>query len=146
MPQPFAPRIIYPATTGTVLDLDLGQDYWLPSSRTIGGSGISAAGVPESYIVRRDELLQVTLRFYEKDWPFVRDFVAWAQENAATFDWYPDRRNLNQKYVVYLDSPMIGEDLQPRRASWDSAVYEIDLILRNSVVDVEFDILAWPNV
>ncbi len=139
----FAPKFIYPSGGGTTLTIDTPQGYWEPESSGIGGSDTSAAGVPEAYEIRRDELLHIQLRFTETEWPDVRDFIVWAQTNAATFDYYPDQAS-GTNYECYLEVPKIDQGFKPSRFS-DPAYYQLDIIIRKADGTV-FDIKAWPNV
>jgi len=143
MSLPFAPKIVYPHGGGTTLTLDTPMGYWEPESKGIGGSDLSAAGIPEAFQIRRDELLHVRLRFTESEWSDVRDFIVWAQTNAQTFDFYPDQGS-GTNYECYLHAPELREGFRPSRMS-DPAFYELTIVLRKADGTV-FDVKAWPNV
>ena len=102
---------------------------WDRSTPTVGGSRTSAAGVPASYIVRRDHVLRVTLRFYETEWENVHAMIAWGQL-AETLLWYPDANVAGTSFEVYLDSPLAGEDIAPSRSSDYPRTMEVTVSLR----------------
>lgn len=101
---------------------------WNPSDEPIGGARISAAGVPASYIVRRDALLELTLRFTEAEWPTVRALVAFGQ-SGQEIAWYPDAAEVTS-FSVYLHAPAAGERWGPTRSADFPRVFELTLTLR----------------
>jgi hypothetical protein len=127
MPLPHRSRFV-----GTGLDVTIALPVrpWRPSSPTIGGREISAAGVPASYIVRRDNVLLMRLRFEEQDWPDVLSVLEYGQSDRV-LTWYPDAGEATS-HEVYLEHPAAGEDILPERqtegADW---VLELDIALRS---------------
>jgi len=103
---------------------------WTPISRGIGGSEVSAAGVPAAYEVRRDRLQRVTLRVLEDEWEQVEAWLAWAQATAQPFKWRFDQDNPATEYTVYLDAPAMGDPIEPQRSADDGSVLEITIDLR----------------
>ena len=132
------PKVVYGhGPTPTTLQFTYPQRLWTPSTSTVGGTNTSAAGVVESFVIRRDQLLDVRLVFTELEWLAVQAWIAWAQDNADVFDFYPDRTG-GKKYTCYLESPKVGEEVLPERGEY-SPTYEITLKLRTSNAE-QFDV------
>src|SRR5688500_20403631 len=93
-------RFAYDVTDFTV---ELSVRPWNYRVPTVGGSRKSATGVPASYVVRREDILAVTLRFYEWEWLDVRAVVVWAQA-AEVIEWFPSADEV-ESHDVYLESP-----------------------------------------
>lgn len=81
---------------------------WTRSLRGIGGNIESDAAVMAGFVVRRDQLLNFTLRFFEDEWAAVQHFIDYAQ-TGAPFTWYPDVDDETQLFLVTLDSPSAGD-------------------------------------
>ena len=106
------------------------------STRGVGGSDVSAAGVPAAFEIRRDNLLRLTLRFPEHEWDDVERAVRHLQKaGSATF--YPDQDDTSVAYTVYGESPAMGTEIRPRRSDFPR-VLELDVTLRRTT-DVIFD-------
>lgn len=135
------PKVEYgngPAT----LTLSLPQRLWTPVSTTVGGTDVSAAGVPESFVIRRDQALDVRLVFREAEWPAVHAWLAWMQDTAGTCRFYPDQ-HASQYRGCYLESPRVGEEIRPERGD-HPGIYEIGLRLRaTGADDAPFDVRAY---
>lgn len=108
-----------------------------PVDATIGGRDIAAAGIPAAYRVCQYDLLDVVLRFFEYEWPQVQAFIRDAQESAAPFAFYPDQLDAGHVYNCYLQSPVMGEDVRPRRGEFFGSM-ELSIQLRS--VSGEFDV------
>ena len=103
---------------------------WIPSDASVGGSRTSAAGIPASYVVRRDKLTELTLRVSEDEWEDYLALLTWGQ-TSATFLWYPDADEA-ASYTVYLESPLAGERSSPTRLGDFLRVFECTITLRNT--------------
>lgn len=127
----WSPKVVYNAIT--VL-FTISQRPWGPRSRGIGGYDESAAGVPESYRQRRDEELDIILRFYENQINDVMTWLAWAQDNAGTtFKFYLESTDaIGAAYDVYLVDPVMGDDIKPERSAQYPKTYEITVRLRTA--------------
>lgn len=122
-------RFIYgPLGSEVTLITSISVRPWLPTNRTIGGQRISAAGVPASYVVRTDHLLEITLRFYESEWSAIENLVAFGQ-SAQSFLWYPEADS-GTGVEVYLDSPQFGESVVPSRDAEFPRVMELPITIR----------------
>jgi hypothetical protein len=107
---------------------ELSAHPWIPADSTVGGDKVSAAGIPASYIVRRDNLMEVTLRVQEDEWETFLSLIAFGQ-SRQTFTWYPDSDE-GANFTVYLESPLAGERWAPTRLGGFERVYEIPIVLR----------------
>jgi len=106
---------------------------WTPRDRTVGGHVVSQAGIPASYVVRRDVLLDLTLRFWEAEWPMVAELVAFGQ-TCQPFLWWPDA-SVDETIVAYLETPAAGDRWSPARSSDFPRVFELGLTLRAASSD-----------
>ena len=135
------PRVVY-GTPATTLTFTLPQRIWTPVSVTVGGSDVSARGVPESFVIRRDQALDLRLVFREIEWPAVHAWLAWMQDRAGACTFFPDHQ-VNQSYTCYLDSPRVGEEIRPDRGD-HPGTYEIGLRLRSTgTTDPVFNVRAY---
>lgn len=127
---------------GSTLYLTLPMRLWTPSSRPVGGSGV-ANGVPESFIIRRDQLLSVRLRFYEVEWPFVGDLFDSLQLYLSSgFTFYPDYlRNPSTYILCYLEEPVPPNEIKPERDDSYIGAYHLDAVFR-SMAGGRFDLRA----
>jgi hypothetical protein len=126
----FVPKITYNTSTNIVFTLPL--RLWDPISAGVGGQNVSTAGIPESFELRRDEKVKVTLRFLESEWPTVRTFILFQQRNPGTaFTFIFQNSPLVGSFSVYLDKPVMGEDIAPKRGE-AKGTFEIDLVLRST--------------
>lgn len=119
-------RFDYSATSFTTI---LSAKPWTPGSRTVGGRRIAASGAQASYVVRRDSLLDVPIRFYESEWLAVANLIEWGQDDGQ-ITWYPDADDTATSFTVYLDSHAPAEDVTPERNGDFPRVFEITLRLR----------------
>lgn len=104
---------------------------WRPSHPTVGGRMVAAAGVPASYIVRRDALLHIVARVPEQDWDTFLAVIFYGQ-NDGVIEWFPDVREAGDSSLVYLDHPAPGEDWEPTERMEDfELVLEQALVLRS---------------
>lgn len=111
----FVPRIVY---NGITINLTVPQEPWTPAALVVGGSDKSAAGVPESFVVRTEELCEVKLRFTEAELPSVMAWLKWAQKNSGSFTYRFDKNDIATEYTCYLESPAINAEIKPSRAEF----------------------------
>src|SRR5690606_34156674 len=115
---------------GNLLRLALPCRPWTPVSRGIGGSEVSAAGVPAAYEIRRDRIQRVTLRVLEDEWEQVEAWLEWAQRTALPFRWRFDQDAPSTEYDVYLDAPAMGDGIAPVRSAEFPEAMELTVELR----------------
>lgn len=96
---------------------------------TVGGRLVSASGMPAAFIVRRDHVLDVPLRFYESEWEDIDRLLAWGQSGEAFF-WWPDALEDSEVYAVFLEAPAAGEAVEPRRSTQFVDMLEVTVSLR----------------
>lgn len=85
---------------------------WHHQPKAIGGDIESDAGFPASFVVRRDHCLYVPVRFFEDEWPTLRRMIEHGQAEGQ-IAWYPDAADLSKVYTVYLESPALGDPVEP---------------------------------
>jgi hypothetical protein len=114
---------------------------WDRNVPTVGGDKISAAGVPASYIVRKDHNLIIAVRFFESEWPALERVIDWGQR-AEIIEWVPDFFNTpGTSFETYLDGPKAGTPIRPTRSTEYVRAHELSIELRK--VDGTPWILEW---
>lgn len=93
----FIPKVVYGAGPTTYSFLHP-QKLWTPAARSVGGSNVSDSGVPESFILRRDQLVKLVLRFSEAEWADVDAWLTFAQ-TGASFDFYFDKNVVGNSFL-----------------------------------------------
>lgn len=128
------PHVVYvESSVRKVLDFELPQRPWQPMPGAIGGMRIAGSGVAAAYEVRHDEKREMRLRFHEHEWPAVRRWLRWAQQNpGTTFEWYDDQDDEATLSTVYLHAPAMGTDLVPTPDARFPSVSEIGVVFRIS--------------
>lgn len=105
---------------------------WVPRETAVGGRLISVGGIPASYRVRLDPVLDLTLRVEEDEWLDLLDFVAWGQTGAGfTFVWDASEVVPDEEPAL-LDSPEIGSALTLSRNSEYPRLMEVTVGLRGN--------------
>jgi hypothetical protein len=111
--------------------LDLTLTYpgkaWVPSHMSVGGRRRVASGAQSAYRVRADDKLHLVLRVTEEEWPDVRDMLATFQEGES-FTFYPDA-TLGTSFEVDLESPAMGEGIEPQRSGDFPRLFELNITL-----------------
>lgn len=130
------PRWVYDDGEPVTLELRLPQRPWLPGTGTVGGSDVSAAGVPSAFLIRRDHTWSLTLRFFESEWPSIERLVAHLQGGSSA-TWYPDAGQ-DETRTVYGVTPAMGDPVTPRRGD-DPGTLELDLVIRRTTTAVVRD-------
>lgn len=103
---------------------------WELRSGGIGGSATAAAGISESYVVRRDRIAKVTLRMYEIE---VEDFFLALEEIRATsepFIFLFDQSDEYSAIQVYLHTPVWPAEIDIIRDDFPG-VFRVSLELRS---------------
>ena len=113
---------------------ELSVHPWIPADATVGGSRTAASGIPASYIVRRDALVELTIRASEDEWPELLSLIAYGQ-TAQAFTWYPEAAE-SESRLVYLEAPLAGERWAPSRVAEFLRVFEMTITLR-AIADVD---------
>lgn len=124
---------------GLTWETSISAQDWIPMDEAVGGQRISAAGIPASYTVRRDVLLEIRLRVRESEWPSLLNLITYGQ-TAESFVWFPDADNAEEFFDVYLHAPVAGERFAPSRMADYPQVFEASLTLRGAGTDA-----PWKN-
>lgn len=134
---PLRSRFVYGAS-GSEIDWEtsLSVRPWDRRVDSVGGQRISGAGIPASYIVRKDHILTFTIRFYESEWEEVEALVDWGQQSEL-MEWFPDALEESVSFDVWLHNPMAGEPLEPTRVPDFPGMMEVTISIRSS------DASAW---
>jgi len=130
MPIPMLTRFVYGLTGDWTPALP--PRAWTPIDETVGGRRIASAGIPATYVVRRDVLVELTLRFEEAEWDAALALVAFGQSGQSFF-WYPDSTLTDPDYEraeVYLQVPAPGERFAPTRDGQYPRMFEVTIVLR----------------
>jgi hypothetical protein len=125
MPLPRRPRFVW--ATGD-LTMTWPCRAWIPEASSVGSHDISAAGIAAGYTVRDDDLLNLTQRITEDEWPYFRAFVR-AVQNGDVFQFYPDADE-TEFFDVYLESPLPGDKWRPSRDGEYPRMFEATIQLR----------------
>ena len=124
------PKWVYNDGGAVTYTMALSQRPWNYGKRQVGGSDVSAAGVPAAFTIRQENFLYVTIRFPVSEWASGERLVRHGQA-AGTITFYPDQSE-GTTHTVYLDEPRMGEVIQPRRNPQDQRTLELDLTLRRT--------------
>ncbi len=108
---------------------ELSAQEWSPSDETVGGFRISAGGVPASYVVRRDALIEVPLRVLETEWAAFLNLVQWGQSSQQV-TWYPDADDIGTSFLCYWHSPHAGDRVAPARDAAYPRMFTVTVTLR----------------
>ena len=127
---PWRSRFIY-GTGASLTDWEttLPVRPWSQKMRPVGGSRTAAAGTPASYVVRRDYNLTIPLRVYETELPDVYSLIEWGQLSESLL-WLPDANIPATRFLVYLESPLAGEDWEPARDGNFGRIFDAPIVLR----------------
>ena len=124
------PKWVYNDGGAVTYTMALPQRPWDYGKRQVGGSDVSAAGVPAAFAIRQENLLYVTIRFPVSEWASVERLVRHGQ-GGGTITFYPDQAG-GTNHTVYIDEPAMGQVIRPRRSANDQRTFELDLTLRRT--------------
>lgn len=103
---------------------------WNRDVPTVGGSKTSGAGVPASYLVRKDHNLIIVVQFFESEWPAFEQVLDWGQ-HAEIIEWVPDFFNTpGTSFQTYLEDPLAGTSIRPQRSTQYVRAHELAITLR----------------
>jgi hypothetical protein len=126
----FQPKIVY---NGITVILSLSQKLWTyEEGPGMGGEDVSAAGVPESYVVRWDNIINVTLRFLESERDAVMEWIKWAMSNKGSVSvFYFDSTDPDvASYAVYMEKPKAGDRIAMPREQGSPWIMSTEVKLR----------------
>lgn len=119
------PRLAAPmgiAGAVVTLNLDIALGRWTHSSQGVGGSGESAALVPESYEIARAYLVTMSLRCRESLWPQLHAMLAWGQRTSQPITFRFSQDDALTEYLMYLWSPRLPEAIRAEPDDFVGAV------------------------
>jgi hypothetical protein len=116
---------------------------WQMLSRGVGSTAVSAAGIPETYVVRRDRVARVTLRLDEDELEAVIAYLEDWRDSGEAREFAFDQTEDSTEFEVYLDAPQWPEAIEPQRQAGYLPLFEIALELRTEDGD-PFD-LSWSG-
>lgn len=111
---------------------------WTPVDESIGGWRDAASGTPASYVVRRDFLVDLTLRIREGEWTAFDNLLQHGQ-SAQPIAWTPDLLEAGTTFEVYLVDPKPGARYTPTRSNAYPRVFEVTITLRGRGT-----VVPWP--
>lgn len=126
MSLPWIPRLKYGPQ---IINLSLPQKPWNLSPVGVGGYRVSAAGVPNSYQLRRDQRAEVEIRVTDDELSDVFAWIAYAQSPPFVVQFQFDQGVPSTSYNVYLDSPAMGEDVMITR---EDTINVVSLTIRTT--------------
>lgn len=114
-----------------VIPLSNSMGMWLPDRVVRGGQSESAAGIPETFVVRKDSILKLTLRLNEDEWWIIPLWLDWCFDKGSlgSFKFYPHRDALTRYYDAWLVSPKMNDRWNPTRLPQQN-MYEMSVELR----------------
>jgi hypothetical protein len=130
---PNAPRFTYPVG-GTVLNMLLPAHLGESTREYIGGTSESGAGVPESYVIRKQGLYTVTLLIDETQQDDVQALVDYCVDygSAAIIRFTPDQNILGVYHDCWLISPNAGKKLEMRKLDSYVRAFTTEFILKRA--------------
>lgn len=108
---------------------ELSVQPWTPSDESVGGVRVAASGVPASYVVRRDALVELPLRVLEGEWATFLNLLHWGQ-SAHSLVWYPDASDTDTSFTCWWHGPHAGERVAPARDATYPRLLLVTITLR----------------
>lgn len=123
-------NIIFYEDLQQVLPFTYSMGMWTPQRAVQGGMAESATGIPETFVTRKDAILQIRLRFQEGGWPIVQHWIDWCFQmgSRGSFNFYP-HNIAGQYYITWLVSPKMNERWSPVRLQQQD-IFELPVTLR----------------
>lgn len=128
MSLPFRPAIARDYDAPFFLQLPM--EPWELRSGGVGGSAVSAAGIPESYVIRTDRIAKVRLRVLEEELEDVLLELEAIRGASESFVFSFDQDDPATDYDVYLHSPVWPAEMTPTRDDGYRGLFRIELELR----------------
>jgi hypothetical protein len=100
------PSIVY---SGGSFTLSLPLPRWSYRQRALGGMAVSDAGVVADFLRRRDQLIDVRLRYLDSERTAVMTWLETVR-NAGVTTFRFDSTDAGTQYTVYVDAPRMGTD------------------------------------
>lgn len=127
---PFCPAIRRDLDPELALELPLLP--WELRSGGVGGSALSVAGVPASYVLRTDRIAAVTLRATELEINALLATLEGIRASSESFVFAFDQTDPYTEYRVYLHTPLWPDEITPARDQSFLGVFTLDIELRTA--------------
>ena len=105
---------------------------WTIQHGGVGGSAIAASGVPESYALRTDHLLAVTLRVDESELADLLAELSAIRDSSDSFVFALDRDDEYTEREVYLHAPVWPDPVNPERDDRFLPLFRLPIVLRTA--------------
>lgn len=106
---------------------------WTFRDTGVGGSALSAAGVPVSYVIREDDVALLTLRVYEEELAAVREVLrAVRAALSVPFIFAFDQDDPATEYEVYLHAPTWPQDIEWKRDDEYRGIFTVSIEIRRA--------------
>lgn len=125
------------------LELQLPMVPWELESGGVGGSAVSSAGVPESYVLRNDRLALIEIRVLEEELEAVLQELEAIRADSAPFVFSFDQDDAATDHTVYLEAPVWPERIRPKRDDQFPGAFRLALQLRT--VDGSPFVTSWSS-
>lgn len=129
--MPFRPMISRDEYEAPLL-FSLPVEPWTVRSGGVGGSAISAAGVPASYVIRTDRIAAITLRCTEAELDSVLAELEAIRAAAQPFIFAFDQDDSATEHTVYLHAPAWPAEIVPERDGSFRDLFLVKIELRTA--------------
>lgn len=130
----WAPRFEYGVGFASVVVLTYSMRPLTPIKQDVGGGTVAGSGVPETYVVRRDYMLTLSLRVLEAEWPLIVDMVNVCHDlgSLGQIRFYPDPEGSPLTfYTGWLQKPEPGDEFTPtERDQQYLGLFTVEITLR----------------
>lgn len=129
--HPWRPRITY-GTVPTVINLTLPMGIWGLPAKSHGGSRVVDAGAVATFRKRRDRMLATPLHVLESEYTAIMTWIDWCHDNGTgPYTFRPDQL-VATDFQMYLVTPALNEEWEPRRHEEDAGVWVFDILHRRT--------------
>lgn len=129
MGLPFRPAFLGDDYEAPLL-LEEPMEPWDVVSAGLGGAAVSATGVPESYVLRVDQIRALTLRVWEYELPDVMARIEAIRASSQPFLFAFDQDDPSTDCLVYLHAPVWPAELRPERDGTLRGLFRLRIEIR----------------
>lgn len=124
-----APKFAFGPEQVIELALTLPTTMYTKGLMAVGGNIEGDSGLGTGYVVRDDEILFFSLRFYETEWPDVQDFIDEVMDGQV-FRFFPVSDDDTESYLVTLESPAVNTTYAPTPDGTYPRMLTLPIVLR----------------
>lgn len=117
---------------------------WEHRRAGIGGSAVAASGVPAAYVIRRDRIVDLTLRVMEGELDALSSILEGIRDSGDPFVFAFDRDDEATEFTVYLVSPAWPDEIESERDDQYRELFTVPISIRRA--DGEPFGLSWTEV